>query len=78
LEPPKAQVAFTSRVVGVEEKFDHVWTKGVGNLAEFKDISKGWYVGLEGSHEWLHVGDAKPNVDIGDTATVRITFHAKA
>jgi hypothetical protein len=78
MEPPKATIVFTSKVVGLEEKKDKVWVKGLALEAEFTYPSLGWFVGLEGSYEWLHVGPDKPNVSIGDIATVRITFHAKA
>ena len=74
MEPTQAPIVFTARVIAVEEKFGQIWKSGVGPEAKFDRPSMGWFIGLSGSYEWLHVGVEKPNVQVGQTATVRISF----
>jgi hypothetical protein len=76
MEPPKSTLNFGARVASVEEKFVKIWLSGFGDNAQFKDESRGWFVGLEGSHELLFAGMTKPNIEVGDKANIRITFHA--
>jgi len=77
MESPKAEVAFRAAVVAIEQKFTRRWHGGIGSNAIFSEDSLGWFVGLENSYEFLHVGYEKPNIEIGDIATIRITFNAK-
>ena len=74
MEPTQAAITFVSRVIAVEEKFVKSWLDGIGDQAHFKDESRGWFIGLEGSYEFLYIGNEKPNIKVGDIATVRITF----
>lgn len=41
------------------------------------DGELGWFVLFEGSHEYLGLGEDKPEVEVGDTATIRITFNGR-
>lgn len=77
MEPTKAEIAFSSTVVAIKEHKKEVWLGGVGPEARFQEVSQGWFVGLEGSHEYIKVSNTEPNIAIGDQANVRITFHAK-
>lgn len=74
MEPTKASIVFKATVVAVEEKFNDRWLHGVGPDAVFAKDSMGWFVGLSGSYEWIHVGRTAPDISVGDTATVRISF----
>lgn len=78
MEPAKATViprirwVINATVTNVEEHFVPVYLGGVGDNAKFEDRSRGWFVYLQGSHEALHVGMEKPNLEKGDK--VRITL----
>lgn len=61
---------FIVRVVKIEEKFERRWVHGVADKAEFKDVSLGWFVTYEGSHESLHAGSTKPNLKVGDRVLI--------
>ena len=77
MEPAQASLVFRARVIAVEEKYLKRWLGGVGLEAKFADEPRGWYIGLEGSYEFLYAGGNKPNVKVGDIATIRISFDAK-
>lgn len=74
MEPSQATIVFQAKVVAVEEKFFRRWLGGVGQSASFENETRGWFVGLDGSYEFLHMGKDRPNVNVGDIATVRISF----
>jgi hypothetical protein len=70
-------LGFRAHVVAVEEKFQRYYEGGLGQEARFSEVSLGWFIGLERSHEWLYAGHTKPPVSIGDEAVIRINFYAK-
>lgn len=75
MEPAEAPViVFKALVIAVEEKYLKTWIGGVGPEAKFENEPRGWFIGLEGSYEYLLVGYSKPSIKIGDIATVRISF----
>lgn len=61
-----------SKVTDIREESSREYVKGIGNEAIFKEVSKGWFLYLEGSHEALHVGMEKPELEKGDR--VKITL----
>ena len=75
MEPPKDTIAFSAKVVKVEQRFKRNYVNGVGKEAQFTEETLGWFVALAGSHEALRCGDTKPNISKGDIALVRINFY---
>ncbi len=73
----KAAIAFKAKVRNVEEKLVKNWLGGAGENAVFQDRSWGWFVSLEGSHESFHAGYTKPDIEVGDTAIIRISFYGR-
>ena len=65
-------IQFHSRVKKIEQKkrIKRAWKVGDDVRTEEEDM--GWFMLMEGSWEYLYVGDAKPNFDIGDDVTVTI------
>ncbi len=74
MESPQEPLKFISRVIAIEEKFRDKWIGGVGEEAKFESLSQGWFIGLEGSYEYIYAGTTRPNIKVGDIATIRITF----
>jgi hypothetical protein len=75
MESAPLTINFKAKVVKVEERFNKEWIMGAGENAIFKKVSMGWYVQLAGSWESLFVGATAPDIDIGDIAMIRISFH---
>ena len=67
-------VQFVARVIAVNEKKYKQWLGGVGKEATFNEISLGWFVSLEGSHESLFIGFLKPSIRIGSMAIITIEY----
>lgn len=61
-----------TRAVDVFEKTDRVYASGLGDKANFVEVSRGWFVLLEGSWEALYLGPEKPGLVAGDK--VKITL----
>lgn len=85
MEPPKAEIVhhlhtdettmryvINSKVANIEEHKVPCYISGFGDTALFHEVSRGWFLYLEGSHEALHVGMEKPELVKGDR--VRITL----
>ena len=68
----KIRYIFVSCITSIEEHIVPCYISGIGDDAKFQDISKGWFLYLEGSHEALHVGMEKPELVKGDR--VKITL----
>lgn len=68
---------FQSRVISISERFKQKWVGGAGKDARFEERSLGWFVGLERSHEVLFIGTEKPDIEVDQTVTVRITIHGR-
>jgi len=77
MEPLAYTISFRAKVIAVEHKTRRNYISGVGKDARFEEISAGWWIGLEKSHEWLFAGNYKPNVFVGYDAIVRIDFYGK-
>lgn len=63
---------FQTTVVKIAERFERRWVDGRGKDAEFENISRGWFITLEGSHESLGVGAEKPPLSPGDKVQVSL------
>lgn len=68
------KVKFSSVVTALSEKHDKHYMRGVGKEAEFRQTSRGWFVKLANSYESLFIGLEKPNIKIGDIATITFEF----
>lgn len=67
-------LCFSAKVQSVKENLSKKWIGGFGETARFDEVSKGWFVCLEGSHEAIYAGPSKPNIQVGDLANVSISF----
>lgn len=76
--PSTLKVKFVARVVKVTEHKYNQWIKGIGNEAEFNEISLGWFVTLENSHESIFIGWLKPQIRVGSIATITIEYPVDA
>lgn len=76
MESAPNAIRIKAKVTSVVERFHRIYTGGIGAEASFEEASLGWFIIMEGSWEALYVGTTKPRVKVGDTATIRITFHA--
>lgn len=61
-----------SRVVNTFEKKTPQYRGGIGSEAAFVDVSRGWFVHLEGSWEALYLGQDKPDLAAGDEVVIQI------
>lgn len=62
-----------SRVVKVEEKFiTMAVTKTPDGGTQAHRESLGWFILLEGSSEFLHVGHDKPDLSVNDVVEITI------
>ena len=62
-----------SKVIGVSKK-EHLkrqWMENNETKSKYEDL--GWFILLEGSHEWLYVGGEKPELQPHDEVEIRIT-----
>jgi hypothetical protein len=66
MESPPFKISFGARVRRCEERKIRQWISGFGNQAVFNDVSQGWYMSLDGSHEAIFVGMTKPDIQVGD------------
>ena len=58
-----------AKVVKVEEKFEILRTEHNGDQ---RKRSMGWFILLEGSWEYLHIGYSKPELSPGDRINITI------
>jgi hypothetical protein len=74
MEPIGDKVVYTfhSKITDVFEHKALVYMRGVGKDAEFENVSRGWYIHLEGSRESLHLGHMQPTLKRGDIVKVTI------
>jgi len=49
----------------------------VTGIKDLTGVGLGWFVHFEGSHESLYFGEEKPEAQVGDTATIRISFNGR-
>lgn len=59
-------------VSNVEEHFVPQYLGGIGDAAQFRDVSHGWFVYLEGSHEALGLGAERPALAKGDKVKITV------
>jgi len=64
------KIAFYSRVKLIERRMSRVYKEGTGENAKFREVDKGFYMLLEGSHEALFVGLEEPEFRVGDRIKV--------
>ena len=68
-------VAFAAKIVSVEEKFERQYVSGFGPESVFRQVSRGWFVLLEGSNEAIFISKNRPDyARVGDTVTVKLIF----
>lgn len=72
MESVKTKIRFHAYVNKIEEKFVRTWVEGIGDKAEFKDVSIGWYLHLSGSWESIYIGKEKPSMVQGDQMIVTL------
>lgn len=75
MEPTQAPITryvVHSTVLKVEERKAKLYVSGVGGDAIFNEVSRGWFVWLDGSFEAIHLGLEKPEFEKGDK--VKVTF----
>ena len=68
----KTRYVIYTTVADIMEKFIKEYKTGHGDKAKFEDISEGWYVNFEGSHEGMFLDVVRPELNKGDL--VRITI----
>ena len=66
------KIAFYSRIVKIEKRIASEWISGVGDNAKFREIDRGYFMTLEGSHESIHIGFDDPMFKAGER--IKITF----
>lgn len=72
MEKTKVVHKVRTRVKTVEERFEKKHVKGVGPDAEFKDVSLGWFIVMEGWPSALGLGSEKPVISSGDMVELTI------
>ena len=76
MEPVKAEInerfIIHTSVIAIEERKDHKYVSGFGPDTVFADVSRGYFVTLEGSYESLGVGMEKPDLRVGDKMKITI------
>lgn len=66
-------ISFRSHVKKIEFKKRVVRGRMEGDKAVLDEEDLGWFVLLDGSHEFLHVGTEKPDFSVGQQVTVKIS-----
>lgn len=56
----------------VEERFESKHVTGYGNTAVFKNVSRGWFIVLDGWPSALWLGNEKPAISSGDQVEITI------
>ena len=71
-------IQFHSRVKKVEQKrrIKRGWKDEKGN-EQFEYEDMGWFMLMEGSWEYLYMGETKPSFDVGDDVIVTIERRQK-
>lgn len=74
MEPTQGPLAFKlyTKVESVNEVVEKEYVSGSGADAVFNNVSRGWFVAFEGSHESLFLGMEKPGLVVGDEVEVNI------
>ena len=60
-----------ARVVGVEEIKSKAYVAGVGEAAQFNEVSQGWWLVMEGNWS-LFLGAERPAFAPGDTVEIKV------
>jgi len=66
------KIVVYSRIVKIEKRVNAEWISGIGEHAKFREINRGYYMTLEGSHEAIHIGFDDPVFKAGER--IKITF----
>ena len=61
-----------TKVLEVKEVFRKEHISGAGKDADFREVSRGWFVLFEDSYEALHVGHEQPKLAPGDSIEILI------
>lgn len=69
-------IKFKALVLSIEERFKkrYIPDSGMGDKAQFDNISQGFFVVLDGSREALHIGESNPGIRVGSVAKIEISF----
>ena len=73
MEPAQTAYVIHTIVTAVEERFNKVYTGGIGEDATFRHDSLGWFVYFKGSYEMICLGSDVPVLAPGDLVKITIT-----
>ena len=71
----KTTYTLVTKVTGIEEKFTRQYVSGAGKDTVFRDVSRGWFVLLEGINDWIYLDVLPPlpdELDVGDTVHITL------